>query len=76
LWFESDHCLAQFRAANRRKRDEKILEFVGDQPFTVEQVLDFLHGQYQDYRKTRRLNEQLSGGQQAPKSPPQEGESD
>jgi len=66
-WFESDNCPPGQRAEKRKQRDATILEYIGSNPFTVEQVLDFLHSQYQDYRRDRRRNERLAGGQQAPK---------
>jgi DNA-dependent RNA polymerase auxiliary subunit epsilon len=68
LWFEADHCAPALRAENRKKRDTLIRQYIGDNPFTVEQVLDTLHAQYQEYRKERRLTERLSGGQQASKT--------
>jgi len=69
LWFDSDHCPPSLRAENRKKRDEVIREYIGNNPYTVEQALDCLHSQYLDYRRERKSNERLSGGQQAAKTP-------
>jgi len=66
-WFEADHCSRRERAISRRRRDEVIKKYIGKDPFTVEQVLDCLHSQYQEYRRDRKRQEKLSGGQQAPK---------
>jgi len=66
-WFEADHCPQSERAIERRRRDEIIKKHMGSNPFTIDQVLDCLHSQYQDYRRDRKMKERLSGGQQAPK---------
>jgi len=41
---------------------------MGNNPFTIDQVLDTLHSQYQDYRRDRRMRARLAGGQQAAQS--------
>ena len=66
-WFEADHCPRSERALARSRRDGLVKKHIGNNPFTVDQVLDCLHGQYQDYRKERIRKEKLSGGQQAPR---------
>ena len=53
VWFDADYCTPDQRANLRYKRDELIKKYVGDNPFTIEQVLDCLHSQYQDYRRDR-----------------------
>ena len=67
VWFDADHCPEGERALFRQRRDEIIKKDMAGTTFTVEQVLDTLHGQYQDYRRDRKLRERLSGGQQASK---------
>lgn len=66
LWFDVDHCPFEMRHEKRQARDKFILNCVSGQHFTVEQTLDTLHSQYLDYRRERRKNERLAGGQQAP----------
>jgi hypothetical protein len=67
-WYESDTCPLGQRSELRKKRDETISEYFEGTSFTVDQVLNSLHSQYQDYRRERWKNERLAGGQQAPKS--------
>lgn len=66
-WFEADHSPEGERALLRQRRDIVIKEAMVGTTFTVDQVLDCLHDQYQDYRRDRKMRERLSGGQQAPK---------
>jgi hypothetical protein len=66
-WFEADHSPESERAVLRRQRDDIIRKYLRTNPFTVDQVLDCLHSQYQDYRRDRKLKERLSGGQQSRK---------
>ena len=66
-WFEADHCVPQLRSKKREARDAEIKEYLGKNPFTVDQVLDTLHSQYKDYRIERKNREKLSGAQQSKK---------
>jgi hypothetical protein len=50
-------------------RDAKIQEIIGSNPYTIDQVLDTLHSQFQDFRREAKRNERLSGGQQASQTP-------
>lgn len=59
LWFESDHGTLGDRAKFRKQRDDLILECIGKQPLTVDDVLNGLWGQYRDYRKEQRAHEKL-----------------
>jgi uncharacterized protein (DUF3084 family) len=69
-WYSSIHCEPSERAEKRKERDTLIQSFIGTAPYTVDQVLDTLHAQFQEYRKMRRKSEALAGGQQAPNNPP------
>lgn len=69
LWFELITCAPNRKAEVRERRDAKILQIIGEKPYTIDQVLSHLHSQFQDYRRDQKMREKLSGGQQAPKKP-------
>lgn len=59
-WWDLDHSEPGEKAKNEVRLNALLDERIGANPLTREQVLDYLHGQYLEYRKDRRSRERLS----------------
>lgn len=59
-WWDLDHSEPGEKAKNEARLNALLDERIGKNPFTKEQVLDWLYGHYLEYRKERRSREKLS----------------
>lgn len=58
-WWEFDHCEHNQKAQFLESFNRLLDTVIGESTLTREQVLDFLWGQYSDYKKSKRREEQL-----------------
>ena len=58
-WWEFDHCEHNQKAQFLETLNQLLDEVIVESNLTRDQVLDFLWGQYSDYKNSKRREEQL-----------------
>lgn len=62
-WWEFDHCAPKEKKAFDQRLTSLIEQALGGAPYTKDQVLNYLHSQYLDFRKQKKASEKVSVAQ-------------